>query len=269
VNIKKYISVFKISFQQEFAYRLNFLMWRLRNVMQIFLVFFLWSSVFADPSRQVFGYDRDKILTYVFGILIVRAMVFSARTVDVAGEISTGDLTNFLLKPIGYFKYWFSRDLSSKVLNLGFAFIEASILFILLKPPFFLQTNPLTILLFVSSIILAITIFFGLLLLVNMTPFWSPQSGWAAQFLFMGIITEFLSGAVFPLDVLPFGIQNVLHFLPFQYLVYFPLQIYLEKISLTSMISGVMLAAGWAIILFWTVNSVWARGIKRYAAEGR
>jgi len=116
--MKKYFSVFKISFQQEFVYRLNFIMWRLRNVMQIFLVFFLWDTVFSDPKRVVFGYDREKILTYVFAILIVKAFVLSARAVDVAGDIARGDLTNYLLKPVSYFKYWFTRDISSKSLNL-------------------------------------------------------------------------------------------------------------------------------------------------------
>ena len=128
--MKKYFSVFKISFQQEFVYRLNFIMWRLRNVMQIFLVFFLWDTVFSDPKRVVFGYDRERILTYVFAILIVKAFVLSARAVDVAGDISRGDLTNYLLKPLSYFKYLFTRDISSKSLNLLFATVEFFILYI-------------------------------------------------------------------------------------------------------------------------------------------
>ena len=103
--MKKYLQIFKLSFQQEFAYRLNFVMWRVRNILQIILLFFLWSSVFKDPQTEVFGYNQEKILTYVFGILILRAIVFSARAVDVAGEISNGDITNFLLKPVSYFKY--------------------------------------------------------------------------------------------------------------------------------------------------------------------
>src|SRR3990172_12211682 len=139
--MKKYLAIFRISFAQEFAYRLNFIMWRVRNVMQIILIFFLWSSVFSDPSRVVFGYDKARILTYVFGILIIKAIVLSARTVDVAGEISSGDLTNFLLKPVNYFKYWFTRDLSSKALNLSFAVVEFFLLYLVLKPSLFFQTD--------------------------------------------------------------------------------------------------------------------------------
>ena len=130
----KYWAIFRISFQQEFAYRLNFVMWRVRNVLQIFLIFFLWSTVFSDPSKNFFGYDRARILTYVFGILIVKSIVLSARGVLVANDIAGGGLTNYLLKPVGYFKYWLTRDSSSKALNLFFSVFEFSILYLVLKP---------------------------------------------------------------------------------------------------------------------------------------
>src|SRR3990167_3567455 len=139
--MKKYLQVFKISFEQEFAYRLNFIMWRVRNVLQIFLVFFLWTTIFADQSKEIFGYNRDKILTYVFGIMIMKALVLSARVIDVSGEISRGDLTNYLLRPVNYFKYWMTRDISSKALNLGFAVFEFFLLYLVLKPSLFFQTD--------------------------------------------------------------------------------------------------------------------------------
>ena len=103
--MNKYLTIFKISFAQEFAYKVNFVMWRVRNVMQIFLVFFLWDSVFSGSERVVFGYDRARILTYIFGILLVKSLVYSSRSIDVAGEISRGDLSNYLTKPISYFRY--------------------------------------------------------------------------------------------------------------------------------------------------------------------
>lgn len=269
MNLAKYISIFKISFQQEFVYRLNFIMWRVRNVMQIFLTFFLWSAVFADPQRVVFGYNQGKILTYVFGILVLRAVVFSARAVNIPGEIESGDLTNYLLKPVGYFRYWFTRDLSSKALNIVFAFFETIFLLLLLRPPIFWQSNFLIVVLFSFSVVAAIFIYFGLLLLTSMVPFWAPSSGWGAQFLFIAIVTEFLSGAVFPLDILPTFWQNVFHFLPFQYLLFFPLQLYLGKINSSTAASGVLIAVFWVIVILIAVKFVWQTGIKRYAAEGR
>lgn len=268
-KINKYLSIFKISFQQEFAYRLNFIMWRLRNVMQFFLVFFLWDTVFSDPNRIIFGYDRDKILTYVFGILLLRALVLSARAVDVSSEISGGELTNYLLKPVNYFRYWFTRDISSKALNLGFAVVEAAILYIVLKPPFFLQTNFGTILSFIVSVCIAVFLFFSILFLVNMVSFWAPSMGWSAQFLIIVIAVEFLSGALFPIDVLPQTVQNVLSYSPFPYLLYYPLQIYLGKFTTGAIVKSLLISSAWAVFLLISINYVWKAGLKKYAAEGR
>lgn len=269
MSFKKYISIFKISFAQEFAYRLNFVMWRIRNIMQILLLFFLWTTVFSDPTRVVFGYDRAKILTYVFGILVVKAIVLSARTVDVAGEISRGDLTNLLLKPINYFKYWLTRDLSSKALNFIFAFFEILILFLILKPPIFLQIDTIQLLGFMASLILAVFLFFEILMITNFIPFWAPEMGWASQFLVIIIVSEFLSGALFPLDILPLAIQKFLYLTPFPYLIFFPIQVYLGKISGTILLGGLLISLFWIFVLFILMGLVWRKGLLIYRAEGR
>ena len=267
--MKKYLQIFRLSFQQEFAYRLNFVMWRVRNILQIILTYFLWSSVFSNPQTEVFGYNQEKILTYVFGILVLRAIVFSARAVDVAGEISNGDITNFLLKPVSYFKYWATRDIASKALNLSFSIFEITILFLILKPNLFLQTNLPTLFAVLISLIFAVILFFCLLFITNMSAFWMPENGWAAQFLFIVIITDFFSGGVFPLDILPLAFQKVLYSTPFPYLLFFPLQVYLGKIAGLEIIRGLVTSFAWVLILFMTVKFIWAKGLRRYSAEGR
>jgi ABC-2 type transport system permease protein len=267
--MQKYWTIFKISFEQEFAYRLNFILWRVRNVFQILLTYFLWSTVFANPATQIFGYDRTKILTYVFGIMIVRSLVLSARAMDVSGDVANGDLSNYLLKPLSYFKYWFTRDVSSKALNLMFAAIEFLVLFIILKPPFFLQTNLLTLLVFFVSIILAILIYFFLLFIVSSIPFWAPEIGWGSHFLITVVIIESLSGSLFPINILPGMFQSAVLMTPFPYLIYFPVQVYLGQITGMALVGGLMVATAWTGVLWFSMNFIWQRGLKVYQAIGR
>jgi len=263
--MKKYLAVLKISLAQEFVYRLNFVVWRVRNVLQFILIYFLWSSVFSDPARQVFGYDRTKILTYIFGILVLRALVFSARVVDMAGEISEGKITNYLLKPVNYFRYWASRDAASKLLNLGFATAELIALYLVFKPEIFLQENPFILAAFFLAVTFALILFFCILFLVNMIAFWLPENGWAAQFLFIVIITEFASGGVFPLDIFPSLIQKILYSFPFPYLLFFPLQVYLGKATGLALIKCLVAAGIWTLVLLVIIKAVWRRGVKNYA----
>jgi ABC-2 type transport system permease protein len=267
--MKKYWQIFKISFSQEFVYRFNFLMWRVRNVIGILIIFSFWNTIFSDSSQSFFGYDRAKILTYVFGILILRAIVLSSRAIDVAGEISSGNLTNLLLKPINYFKYWFCRDISSKVLNIIFSAIEIFLLYLWLKPPIYFQSNPAILISFFISLILAILLFFVILFIVNMVSFFMPENSWAAQFLFIGIILEFFAGGIFPLDVLPDLFLKISSYLPFYYLLFFPLQVYLGKISFALVIKGIVVAFVWLLVLIYFLLKVWRFGLKVYNAEGR
>ncbi len=266
--MKKYLSVFNISFQQEFVYRLNFIMWRVRNILQIFLIFFLWDTIFSQPGRVVFGYDRAKILTYVFGLAIVRAIVTSSRIIDVAGEISDGTLSNYLLKPVSYFKYWFTRDIASKALNLIFAVFEITVLYFILKPPFFLQSNPFILVLFLVSLVEGILIYFFLLFIFDMFAMWYPEQAWAPIF-FLYIFVEFLGGGLFPLDILPAVIQKALYLTPFPYIYFMPLQAYLGKLGTAVSLQGVLVAGIWIIILAITLRKLWQAGLMVYKSEGR
>jgi len=266
--MRKYLTIFKISFQQEFAYRLNFVLWRVRNVLQIFIAFFLWNTIFSDPGRVVFGYDRAKILTYIFGLIIIRAIVLSSRAIDIAGEVSRGDLTNQLLRPMGYIKYWFTRDLSSKALNLIFSVFEASILFLIFKPQFFFQTNFLLFFLFLTSLVIAVILFFFLMFIANMLPLWLPDQPWGMSFLLF-IFTDFLGGGVFPLDILPSYITKIIYLTPFPYLLFMPLQIYLGKLDLITSFNSILIGTVWVIVLALGTKVVWSQGLKSYGAVGR
>lgn len=266
--MNKFLAILKISFQQETAYKLNFLLWRLRNLFQIFLLFFLWDSVFTDPDKQLFGYDRTKILTYVFGIIAIKAVVNSARATDVAGEISRGDLSKFLTKPINYINYWFVRDLSTKSLNFIFATLEVVVLYFLLKPQIFLQTNVLTLTTFSFTLIIAIGLFFILLMLSAMIAFWIPEAIWPTQYIIIAIFAELFSGAVFPIDILPNLYQKILYVTPFPYLLFFPLQVYLGKLSTYEVTIGILVSTFWLAALYFLLQKIWHKGLQVYRAEG-
>ncbi|OGM26662.1 hypothetical protein A3D00_00990 [Candidatus Woesebacteria bacterium RIFCSPHIGHO2_02_FULL_38_9] len=266
--MSKYLTVFRISFQQEFVYRLNFVMWRVRNVLQVFLIFFLWDTVFSNPNTVIFGYDRSKILTYVFALMIAKAFVLSSRSVDIAGEVSQGLLTNYLVRPVNYFKYWFARDLSSKALNLIFVSLEVGALFIILKPPFFFQTNLAQLGLTIVSLSIAICLFFLLLAVFNLFPLWYPEQAWGATFLLL-IFVDFLGGGVFPLDILPPFLQKIIYLTPFPYLLFTPIQIYLGKVGLVESLKAIGISLVWLIILIRVLQGVWKVGLKVYRSEGR
>lgn len=262
--MKKYLSLFTITLQEIFTYRLNMLMWRVRQVFVFLVPFFIWKSVLGGGGN-IYGYSFAAIMTYLFGTTILRSLVMGSRTIDLGWMINTGALTIPLMRPIRLFTFFFVRDMADKLFNLGFMFIELPLIYFIFKPPIFLQSDPTKLLLTAISIVLAILIYFYINIIFGSFAFWTRDI-WAPRFLLM-VIMEFATGAMFPLDMLPQVWQNVLFYLPFPYLLYVPLKLYLGTDPSATL--HIVIAFVWTIILFAITKIVWHKGISSYEAEGR
>ena len=73
----------------------------------------------------------------------------------------------------------------------------------------------------------------------------------------------------FPIDILPMGIQQVVMSLPFPYLIYFPVQVYLGNITGALLIKGLLISAAWMVVLGLSMKYVWSKGLKVYESIGR
>lgn len=261
-----YTQVIKNTVGEYMIYRLNFTLWRVRMVVRLLVLYFLWQAIFAQQN-ELFGYQKAQILTYIVGSQIASTIVLATRTQEVGGEIQQGNLTNFLLRPINYFAYLSSRDLADKLLNITFAIVEVILLVILFRPDLFWQKNPAILLATFAALGLGIGLFFCISTLLGFLGFWTQES-WAPRFLFI-VVNEFLSGGLFPLDILPSGIYQVLSLLPFTYLLFFPLKVYLGQLSPVEVITGFTVGIIWLGILFVSLQKVWQAGLRLYTAEGR
>ncbi|MFC1711362.1 ABC transporter permease [Patescibacteria group bacterium] len=264
----KYLTIFKISWQNTFVYRLSFLIWRLESVILFFVTYLFWFSVYRF-NQEVGNYNEQTMLTYIIGSAFLRALVLQSKNADISGEIGTGSISSAFLKPISYFGLWFSRDLSAKALNLIFFVFEFGLIILFFQPTLFIQTNILNVLAFLLFSFLGLITYFYLSLLISLTTFWYPEhNGWPARFLFSVVIDYFLSGGLLPLDVLPKTIFSILKLLPSTYIRFFPIQIYLGRVENSDILLGFLVSLFWLFVLRYVVKIIWSKGIKRYDALG-
>lgn len=151
-------------------------------------------------------------------------------------------------------------------MNIFFSLFELMILFLLLKPPLFIQTDISYLPFFLTSIILAVLLYFFLNFLIGLVGFWSPEV-WGPRFI-LGIVLSFFAGGLFPLDIFPKPIFDFFQILPFSYLLFFPLKIYLGQLSLSQIFAGLFISAAWVIFLYLIVKITWGKGLRIYSAEG-
>ncbi len=261
-----YFKVFSNTWGEVLSYRLNFVMWRFRVVLQLLTMFFLWQAL-IPPDGSLFGYTQSQMLTYILGTSLLTSIVLATRTAEIGDQINNGTLSNFLIRPISYMKYWFARDLGDKAMNLSFSLVEVSILVAIFRPPLFLQTDPLYLGFAFIAALISMTMYFFFNYLLGLFGFWSNEI-WGPRFIFW-IIINFFAGSLFPLDILPGQVFEVLKLLPFTYLLYFPLKIYLGSLGVSTILEGLFVSLIWTGILFLTVKIVWSKGLKLYGAEGK
>src|SRR3989344_6472974 len=264
--MKKYYLIARNTWDEVLTSRTSFIMWRVRSVIQVLTIYFLWSVV-VPPGKTLLGYSQSLITTYILGTLLLESIVLSSRSYIVGNEINSGNLMNFLIRPINYFSYWFSKDIGDKAMNICFSVVELTLIFLVLRPSLFIQTDPFYISFFILSVILAIFIYFFINFLLGLIGFWSPEI-WAPRFIFITIL-GFFAGSLFPLDILPRTIYEILKFLPFTYLMYFPIKIYLGQLSIFEILSGLSISAFWVFAIYFIVKLIWRKGIRSYTAYGR
>lgn len=261
----KYLAIFNISWEQGLVYRLNFVLWRVRSVLQLLVVYFVWWTVFESQS-SIFGYTQSSILTYILVAALIRAIILSSRVIDVAGQINEGNVVNFLLKPLSFIGYYFSRDIADKLLNISFVVVEITLLILLLKPQIVVQTDPVILFLVFVAALSGVLLYFSIAFILGMSAFWL-ENAWGAYFLLF-VFTEGLGGGLFPIDILPNGISQTLMLTPFPYLIYFPAKLYVGGLSDGQIIQGFLSLGFWLIGMWFIMSKVLEKGLKRFTAFG-
>lgn len=224
--------------------------------------------MFSDPGSVFFGFTKPQIITYVLGASILYSIVFIQAMNPIAFEIADGDLSNYLVKPINYFNYWFSRNNAQRVLLAVMSVVEVGIIsFFIDRSLMFLQSDVVILCFFVISVMLSILAYQLMDFLMGASAFWLYKSfgpRWALQTTIL-----FSSGYIFPLDVLPNWLRVPLELTPFPYLVNFPVQLYLGKLSAEQIVIGFTVLIGWTLVLYGFYRLAWVKGLKIFEGAGR
>lgn len=263
--MSKYLTVFKTSWEIALVYRVNFVLWRIRSVLQLLLVYFIWWTV-LQSQNQIFGYTKASLLTYIMVASLIRAIILPSTPMDVAKHINEGSIINFLVKPLGFIQFFFFRDLADKLFSIFLVAIELFILVLILRPPLIFQFNPEILTMFVLAVILGLLLYFAIAFTIGMLTFW-VENVWGPMFLVM-IILEGFGGGLFPIDILPKNIADILLLTPFPYFIYFPAKIYLGTLPLDQIIKGFTILSFWVLAFWYLMTRVLARGLRKYSAFG-
>lgn len=257
--------VFSITIQDMLVYRINFVLWRFRNVVTLLIKYFLWTAVYASTS-SLFGYTKEQMITYVLLSSVISSFVLATKTADVAGEIVQGKIIDFVLRPIDFFRFQVARDLADKIMNFSLQIVEITGLIFVLQPQLYIQTDPMAYLWLSIFLIYGVIISFFINLSVSFLGFWTPEV-WAPRFVMFMLVLVF-SGGYFPLDIVPKGLYYALFLTPFPYLYFLPTRAYLG-LPFDEGVIFVFTGALWVLLSYALARHMWNKGLHSFSFFGR
>ena len=73
---------------------------------------------------------------------------------------------------------------------------------------------------------------------------------------------------MFPVDIMPEGVQAVMKWLPFYYELFCPIGIFLERLRGPDLAQALVIQTGWVLVLWASAHGMWKRGLGHYQAVG-
>jgi ABC-2 type transport system permease protein len=267
--VRKYWHIVNIGIQNTLVYRANYLFRGVLTLVPLVAILFLWEAVYASKAAggMVAGYDLAKMISYYLAVMVVDSL--TAVTDDdwqIAADIKDGNISQFLLKPMDYMAYRICLFGAGRLVYFAVAVIPMA-LFILYERHFiYVPVHGATWIWFGFSLILTAILQFLISYTLAMLAFWLLE---ISTLIFIVFAFENLAGGhLFPLDILPPWLAQILNFMPFPYQLFFPVSIYLEQVSATALWHGLAMQIFWVTAVFILARWTWRRGIKHYEAVG-
>ncbi|GBD07399.1 hypothetical protein HRbin21_01223 [bacterium HR21] len=264
-----YLSVVRLGLSAALMYRANFLFTAgLMVVVGVSVQLFLWSAVYGWGQQQSFaGVPFAQMALYIACATLALGITRGGRVERmVAEEIRTGELVRYLLKPMAHAPYTFAMALAERAVTFPVVLLLAlGAMWVAL--PWLPAHLALERLLWAAPFLfLGMLLNFLMGLGISYVAFWMDEV-WTLHVV-KDISLWFLSGQLVPLALLPGGLRELSEWLPFQYIAYVPAGILSGLIPEERLGLFALRALLWVLVLGVGVAGIWRLGMRRFGGYG-
>jgi ABC-2 type transport system permease protein len=269
--VRKYYRIFRASLIERMVYRADFFINTILRFLPMLTTILLWSAVFAgeedSPGGKLGGFTYHQMIAYLLLVHISR--MFSSMpglAGGIARDIRDGSLKKYLVQPLDLIGYLLSYRMAHKAAYITMSSLPYAALF--LSCFAFFDTTPSagTLAAYFVSLFLGFLIGFFFEAMLGMAGFWFLEV--SSLLWVVNTLNFFVSGHMFPLDLLGEPWASILKALPFQYMAYFPAAVFLGKIQGMDLMRGLLWEVFWALAFIVLTRLLYRFGLRRYSAFG-
>jgi ABC-2 type transport system permease protein len=267
-------TIFRIALEERLVYRGDFALGTLMRFLPIVTQIFLWWAVFESVGRgdragaQVAGYHYENMVAYYLLTMVSRA--FSSMpglASGIALQIRNGEVKKFLIQPVDMLGFLLLNRIAHKLAYYSVALIPFALVFYLCRG-FFVDGWPdaSTLAAYAAALFMGFALGYFMEAAIGLIGFWFLEVT-SLLFVYM-LFSFFLSGHMFPLDMLPQPWSQFVDFLPLKYLAYFPVAVFLGKVTGPDLVRELWIEAAWVIAMILIARFMFRAGVKRYSGFG-
>ena len=259
-----YVQQFKTTIAVQLQYRASLIIWLIGQILEPLIYIVVWGTVASASGGRVGSFTTGEFAAYYIVLMLVNHVTFTWIMWEYEYRIRHGSLSFALLRPVHPIHADIADNVSYKLLTMVVMIPTTVVLTIAFRPTF----HPIgwAVVAFVPALALAFVMRFLIEWSLALAAFWTTRITAINQMFF--VVMLFLSGQIAPLELMPHPVQVAAAILPFRWVVSFPVELLLGRLTPTEALTGlgvqlVWLALGLAILKF-----VWSAGVRQYSAVG-
>jgi ABC-2 type transport system permease protein len=258
------LRIFLLNFQNVFEYRSRSFVWFVIGLIGPLVMILFWYAASNSNSDLQFS----TIASYYLLLIPISITLTSHVEEKVSNEdIKDGELTHYLMRPFSY--YWFNyfEEVPYRLLQGFYGIVIVGILLYFFPYLLTIKQNPFSLLLAICIFILGYALSFTFKMIVGLVTFWVTDIGGFIQF--EDMLFFIFAGYMMPLYLLPTQMQHIAQFLPFAYMIYYPVQAVQGALSVDQLFWTMFLQVCWLLGLVYIYSVLWHNGLKKFTATGQ
>ena len=259
-----YGAKFRNELMLQFAYRGALVIWLFGLVLQPLVSLVVWTTVAESRGGSAGGFTAPEYAGYFIAVMVVNQLTFTWIAWTYEWRVRTGVFSAFLLRPMHPIHNDLVENLSFKAMTFVVLLPIAVVLSIGFDAA--LRPSPGQALAFLPALLLAMGLRFFVEWTVAMAAFWFTRLD--AILRVFGSLSLFLTGMVAPLSLFPEPVQVIAGVLPFRWMVAFPVELLLGRLSVAEIALGLLMQMLWIALALALLTVVWRHAIRRYSVVG-
>jgi ABC-2 type transport system permease protein len=242
-------------------YRAEVLIWMIAGTLPLIMMF-IWMGLAANGP--VGGYAAVDFAAYFLLVFILRQFTVCWVVQPLSREIRLGEMSARLMRPLD--PYWAFVADHMIALLMRMPIVPPVVLLGLILTGAFVKLSLAAVPLFLLAMVGAWLIRFNMHYSLGLVAFWTDQATAFEGLLFT--VYMVFGGALFPIDLLPPTARAIIALTPFPYMIGFPVDVMLGKLSNAELLRGLGMQLVWTLAFIGARQLTWRHGLKRYSAVG-